>query len=609
MTRTPRSWGLLALVAATVLAPVSIANAAPPNAPAANYLGDTVPADLGDASPQFAGGQNATVSEFPGIIAGIRAGGSRPEGQTCTGTVVAPRKILIAAHCADAQGEKKFVYGLDDLKDYDGGSGSGFPVNVVSYKKHPKYVNFDQGFDVAVVTVDRDIALKGGAAYPKFATSADAGGAAPGKTGLGFGYGKKDFNDTSQDVTLDKANLPIVNGDSVCQGVGAGFKSATMICAGYSDGRITILPGDSGGPLIVDGKIYGVASWSRSDFKWYSIYGRLDNEMGDWVKNEVGVQPPVGDFGLSVAPGSGSVAAGKTVSAGITTTAGSGGAENATLSASGLPSGVKAVFQPTSVTTGNSAKVTFEASTSAPNGTYEVTVTGTTSSGKTASGKYSLTVTGDQQPGDFTLSASPGSVKAAKGNYVSTTISSTGGGQTITLSASGVPSGVKAAFQPASIGAGSSAKLTLDVSSTATAGTSTITVTGTDAAGKTATTTVALTVEGTQEPPTGDVTVTATPSSGSGWQGQLVQTAVKASGGTGNLTLTASGAPAGTQVSFNPATIGQNGTSNVWIFTSFSTPTGTYPITITATSADGKTGKVTFTLTVTSFAMHRVGAH
>jgi secreted trypsin-like serine protease len=595
----------LALVAATVLAPLSVANAAPAstapsNAPAANYLGDTVPANLGDASPMFVGGQDATVGEFPGIIAGIRAGGPRPEGQTCTGTVVAPRKILIAAHCADAQGDKKFVYGLDDLKDYNGGNGTGFAVNVVSYKKHPKYVNFDQGYDVAVVTVDRDIALKNGAAYPKFATSADSGGAAPGKTGLGFGYGKKDFNDNSMDVTLDKASLPVVNGDSVCQGVGAGFKSAYMICAGYSDGRITILPGDSGGPLVFDGKIYGVASWSRSDFKWYSIYGRLDNEMGDWVKTEVGEQPPVGDFGLAVAPGSGSVAAGRTVSAGINTTAGSGGAENATLSASGLPSGVKAVFQPASVTTGNPAKVTFDASASAPNGTYEVSVTGTTSSGKTASGKYSLTVTGggDPQPGDFTLAASPGSVKAAKGKYVSTTVSSTGNGQSITLSASGVPSGVKATFQPASIAAGGSSKLTLDVSATAVAGTSSITVTGTDAGGKTATTTVSLTVEGS-EPPTGDVTVTATPSSATVKQGLLGQTLVKASGGSGNLTLTASGVPTGAQLSFNPATIGQNGSSNVWIFTNFSTPPGTYPITVKATSADGKTGTTTFTLTVT----------
>ncbi|WP_084467463.1 trypsin-like serine protease [Actinokineospora inagensis] len=621
MKRTPRSWGLLALTAAAVLVPVgtTIANAAQPtagvpNAPAANYEGATVPTNLGDAHPAFVGGQDSTVSEFPGIVAGIRAGGPRPEGETCTGTVVAPRKILIAAHCADAEGDKKFVYGLDDLKDYKGGSGTGFAVNVVSYKKHPKYVNFDQGYDVAVVTVDRDITLKNNAAYPSFATSADAGGAAPGKNATGFGYGKKDFNDTSQDVTLDKATLPIVDGDKVCTGVGAGFKNAYMICAGYSDGRVTILPGDSGGPLVVNNKVYGVASWSRSDFKWYSVYGRLDNEMGDWVKSEVGdtTPPPTGDFGVSVTPASGSVAAGKYLSATVNTTAGSGGSENATLSASGLPSGVKAVFQPTSVSTGSSAKVTFDAATAAPNGTYDVTLTATTASGKTATAKYSLTVTGggDPQPSDFTLSASPDKVAADKGKYISTTINTSGGsrGQTINLTASGVPSGVKAVFQPTSVTAGGSAKLTLDVSSTATAGTSNITVTGTDANGKTATTTVALTVNGSTEPPTGDVTVTATPSSGSGWQGQLVQASVKASGGTGSLKLTATGAPTGTQVTFNPATIAQNGTSNVWFFTSFSTPTGSYPITITATSADGKTGKTTFTLTVTKFGAYTVGS-
>ncbi|PPK70467.1 trypsin-like serine protease [Actinokineospora auranticolor] len=607
MKRTPRSWGLLALAAATVLVPLgatiaSAAEAAPPaNAPA-NYEGSTVPARSGDASPMFANGEDATVSEFPGIVAGIRAGGPRPEGQTCTGTVVAPRKILIAAHCADAAGEKKFVYGLDDLKDYQGGSGSGLAVGVVSYKKHPKYVNFDQGYDVAVVTVDRDIPLKGGAAYPQFATSADAGGAAPGKSGQGFGYGKKDFDDNSFDATLDKATLPIVNGDSLCQGVGAGFKSAYMICAGYNDGRVTILPGDSGGPLVVGGKVYGVASWSRSDFKWYSIYGRLDNEMGDWVKQEVGTvtEPPTGDLGVRVDPGSGSVAAGKYLSTTVATT---GSGENATLSASGLPSGVKAVFQPTSVATGSSAKLTFDAAADAANGTYEVTVTATTSGGQTATGKFSLTVTGggNPEPGDLTLAASPSSVKAAKGKYVSTTINSTGGGrgQNLTLSAAGLPTGVKAVFQPTTIAAGSSAKLTLDVSATAAAGTSTITVTGTDTGGKTATTTVSLTVEGTQEPPTGDVTVTVTPASGSGFAGSLVQTTVRASGGTGTLRLTATGAPAGTQVTFNPATIAQGGASNVWFFTGFGTPAGTYPITITATSADGKTGKTTFTLTVT----------
>ncbi|MEJ2858316.1 MULTISPECIES: trypsin-like serine protease [unclassified Saccharothrix] len=487
--KRPRPRGLAPLVAAAMLLPLlPLAGAsAAGTAPAATPEGDTVPT-RSDAGALFHNGQDATVDEFPAIIAGLREGGSRPQGQSCTGSVVAPRKVLTAAHCADAAGEKSFLYGLDDLN-----VAGGFRTKVVEYKKHPKYVNFDQGYDVAVVTVADDIPVRGGK-YAQFATSADSGLAVPGKSGLGFGYGKKDFDDASRDVTLDKATLPIVNGDTQCQGVGAGFKSATMICAGYSDGRVTILPGDSGGPLIVDGKIVGVASWSRSDFKWYSVYGRLTNEMGDWVKQEVGT--PQSDFTLGVSPASLKVAAGKYGSTTVTSVAGPGGPEQVTLSASGLPSGAKAVFQPSSVQTGSNAKLTVETASTTPAGTYSVTVTGTSSSGKTANATLSLTVE-----------------------------------------------------------------------------------------------------NGT--PPVGDVKVAVSPSSGTVQQGFFAQFSVTASGGTGNLVLSASGQPAGAQVQFNPTTIPQGGNSGVFLTTNFQTPPGTYQVTIKATAADGKTGTATYTLTIT----------
>ncbi|AHI00060.1 hypothetical protein GCM10010174_81720 [Kutzneria viridogrisea] len=263
MSKTPV---VAALVVTALLAPVVAAQA---------------------ATPAFRGGEKASVKDYPFIIAGEREGGTRPQGQTCTGSVVAPRKILIAAHCKAAEGEKSFVYGLDDLN-----ASGGFRTKVVDYKTHPKYVNFDQGYDVAVVTTADDIPVPGGA-YAKVATSADTELNKPGKTGLGLGYGKKDVDDSAKDVTLEKASLPIVD-PSTCTGVGNGVQAATMICAGYSDGHVSILPGDSGGPLVVDGKIVGVASWSRSDFFWYSIYGRLNNDMGDWVKQQIDGGDPTG---------------------------------------------------------------------------------------------------------------------------------------------------------------------------------------------------------------------------------------------------------------------------------------------------------------------------
>lgn len=571
-----------------LLSPVGAA--ASGNAPAADYEGGTVPTGSA-AGPSFHNGQPATVDEFPAVIAGLRAGGTRPRGQSCTGSVVAPRKILVAAHCADAVGEKSFVYGLDDLN-----AGGGFRTGVVEYRKHPRYVNFDQGYDVAVVTVADDIPVRGGR-YARFATSADADLAAPGRTGLGFGYGKKDFDDATRDVTLDKATLPIVDGDRDCQGVGAGFTSATMICAGYADGRTAILPGDSGGPLVVDGKVVGVASWSRSDFRWYSVYARLTNDMGDWVRQEVGDT----DFTVGTSPAGVRVAPGGHASTTVTTTAGSAGPESVALSASGLPAGVRAVFQPSSVPTGTSAKLTFEAAAGAPGGTHQVTVTGTNASGRTATATVSLTVEGRNPPGDFTLGLSPAAVRVAQGGHASTTVTTTAGSsgpESVALSASGLPAGVRAVFQPSSVRTGASAKLTVEAAATTPAGTYEVTVTGTNPDGRTAGTPLSLTVE-ERTPPGDDVTVTTTPSSASVQQGFYTQFTVGASGGTGELALTATGLPADTTLRFSPATVGQGGSSSALVWTNFQTPPGTYPIVIKATSADGRSGTTTFTLTVT----------
>ncbi|WP_245976461.1 trypsin-like serine protease, partial [Amycolatopsis palatopharyngis] len=369
-----RRLGLLTIVTTMIAMPLATGIAgAEPEAPPTEAVAPTDEAQLPDEfTSQYYNGENSSVAEFPFIIAGLRTPGARPQGQSCTGSVIAPRKILTAAHCKDADGEKSYLYGLDDLND-----GGGTRLEVESYIQHPKYVNFDQGYDVAVVTTKQDIPVPNGE-YAEFATSdpkyADLND--PGKTGVGVGYGKKTHNDSPADVTVDKASLPIVDGSRQCTGVGAGFQDATMVCAGYSDGRKTILPGDSGGPLVVDGVVVGVGSWSRSDFRWYSIYGRLNNDMGDWVKQQVGEQPPDdGEFSLSVVPGSVSVEPGGFVSATVYTTAGEAGVEDIALSASGLPSGTEAVFQPSTVAAGKTAKLTLDTATSTPTGTSTVTVT------------------------------------------------------------------------------------------------------------------------------------------------------------------------------------------------------------------------------------------
>ncbi|MFI6539798.1 trypsin-like serine protease [Nonomuraea sp. NPDC050547] len=486
----PRPRILLPLAVAAALIPLGppAAHAGPENPPAANYESGTVPIPGPGGPVGFSNGQNATVQEYPAIIAGLREGGSRPQGQSCTGSAVAPRKILIAAHCADAAGEKSFLYGLDDLN-----AGGGFRTRVIEYKKHPRYVTFDQGYDVAVVTVADDIPVPGGV-YAQVATSADERLAVPGRDGVGYGYGKKDFNDTARDVTLDKATLPVVDGERLCQGVGAGFKAATMICAGYGDGRVSILPGDSGGPLIIDGKIVGVASWSRADFKWYSVYGRLTNDMGDWVKEQIGGQQP-GEFGLSLSPAGVRTTPGRPVSATVVSTA-SGAPESVTLSAAGLPAGARAVFQPTSIMTGDTAGLTVETSASTPVGTSPITVTATNAAGRTAHATLTLTVEGDPPTGEVKVTLTPPAASVRSGMPATTSATATGGAGKLTLSLSGLPAGVHALMTPTTVPQGGRSSITLltGFSQATPPGTYPIVLRASAADGKSGTATFTLTV-------------------------------------------------------------------------------------------------------------------
>ncbi|GHJ45221.1 zinc metalloprotease [Catellatospora sp. TT07R-123] len=100
---------------------------------------------------------------------------------------------------------------------------------------------------------------------------------------------------------------------------------------------------------------------------------------------------------------------------------------------------------------------------------------------------------------DFSLAASPASGSVNPGSAVTSTITATltnGSAQTVTLSASGLPSGATAGFSPASItSAGGTSTLTISTTAATPAGTYAVTVTGTGAS-STRTTTYSLTVNG-----------------------------------------------------------------------------------------------------------------
>jgi hypothetical protein len=84
-----------------------------------------------------------------------------------------------------------------------------------------------------------------------------------------------------------------------------------------------------------------------------------------------------------------------------------------------------------------------------------------------------------------------------------------------------------------------------------------------------------------------DYTISATPASVTvtpGGSATYTATAAPSGGFTGTVTFSVSGLPAGATASFNPAAVTTSGNSTLTVSTTASTPTGSFPLTITGTS-------------------------
>lgn len=199
--------------------------------------------------------------------------------------------------------------------------------------------------------------------------------------------------------------------------------------------------------------------------------------------------PSTGSFTLAPLANTLSVTQGGSATDTITVTDVSPFAGSVTLAASGLPSGVTATFG-TSPATGSSVLM-FTASAAATAGTSTVTITGTSGT-LTASTTIALSVA--SATGSFTLSSSAATLSVTAGSSATDTIAVTDVSPfagTVTLAASGLPSGVTLVFGTSPTTGSSVVMFT--ASAAATAGMSAVTITGTSGT-LTATTTIALTV-------------------------------------------------------------------------------------------------------------------
>ncbi|MET8097368.1 trypsin-like serine protease [Streptomyces sp. NPDC005236] len=241
--------------------------------------------------PKIIGGTTTTITTAPWMAQLWYYDEAKGIGFFCGGSVVSPTKILTAAHCTKDENGKTYdwaangaiVTGTSQLPT-DTSLNGGTVTGVSRQWTHPSYSPTRIDNDVAVLTLANPVTVK----PIRMTTSGDTTSYASGTKATLYGWGRT--TSTTQDISdvLKTATLPI-NSDTTCAAAyGTDFIKGHMVCAGTKAtgtdaGTTTACNGDSGGPLIVGGRIVGVVSWGVQDCVAkgaYSVFSKVSTYVG-----------------------------------------------------------------------------------------------------------------------------------------------------------------------------------------------------------------------------------------------------------------------------------------------------------------------------------------
>jgi secreted trypsin-like serine protease len=205
------------------------------------------------AQASIVGGKIAAIADFPSL-AFIQAGDKQTGGFQCTGTVIAPRVILTAAHCVEdldaggltPPGEYQVVTGLADPHQATGGE----VLRVVSTHVLPQ---FDPGLlhsDAGILILATPTAAP---AIP-LATATDAALYEGGASVQVAGWGLQHSDATAEPRRLRSATTQVQSPSSCkrkTQPYDPDYSTALQLCATAPPAHeIGDCFGDSGGPVI-----------------------------------------------------------------------------------------------------------------------------------------------------------------------------------------------------------------------------------------------------------------------------------------------------------------------------------------------------------------------
>ncbi|HET9237333.1 MAG TPA: serine protease [Oligoflexus sp.] len=227
------------------------------------------------------GGEPAAAPPF--FVALHEPGESSP---FCGGTLIGKNLAVTAAHCvSNASGPIEVWLGVSDLKNRPE------PIRVEAVRVHPQYHNRRFQHDVALLFLERDngnetaaMSVKGRAEEPLHL--------------LGFGNTSRKGHTYPDQIQSAYVNeVPAYE----CEALGGPYKFVIgqQICASapLSDS----CDGDSGGPLLLQGQLYGIVSWGTGcgDPTQPGVYTRAASYR-EWIETERNARLPIEELAYAV---------------------------------------------------------------------------------------------------------------------------------------------------------------------------------------------------------------------------------------------------------------------------------------------------------------------
>ncbi|XP_006621327.2 trypsin-7-like isoform X2 [Apis dorsata] len=235
----------------------------------------------GLVGPRIIGGESASIEEYPFVVSLQNNGtffGHQVE-HFCGGGIVGEKWIITSAQCALSVQAKPFHVRAGTSRYYEGGDNYG----VQSVAIHPAFNAINYDYDVGLVELSDRITYdntKQPIKLPKTHSMIDDDSLV-----LVLGWGASRLLGPVSNELLYTTMRKINNRD--CEEASDGdLLTNRMFCALSDTARPCI--GDSGSPLIFQGALFGITSWSRScEWQYPTVFTAIA-EVKDWITNVTG---------------------------------------------------------------------------------------------------------------------------------------------------------------------------------------------------------------------------------------------------------------------------------------------------------------------------------